>query len=165
MMVLNMYSEPLAYFLTFTVRGSWRHGDDRGSWQRHDRVLAPGTQVYAEPNRQSPHFFSEDEQRIVAEAVREQCEIKKWTLHEMTVQQSHVHVVVSAADTTPETVMKLLKAKATQRLRQHGSVKSDEKIWTQHGSTRYLFNDQSFAAACDYVRNHESQPEDSPPKF
>ena len=160
-----MYSEPLAYFLTFTVRGSWRHGDIRGSWQRHGRFVAPGTQVYAEPNRQPPHFFSGEEQRVVAEAIREQCGIKKWTLHDMSVRRSHNHVVVSAVDVTPETVLKLMKTKATQRLRQHGFVKSDEKIWTQHGSTRYLFNDQSLVTACDYVRNHESQPEELPPEF
>jgi hypothetical protein len=28
-----MYSQPLAYFITFTTRDSWLHGDERGSFR------------------------------------------------------------------------------------------------------------------------------------
>ena len=148
-----MYNTPIAYFLTFTVRGSWRHGDIRGSWQRDGRFVPPGTDVFAQPNNAPPHLFSDEEREVIEKAIVEQCQLKYWTLHEQAVQHNHVHVVLTAPDLKPETVMKALKSKATFRLREQGMVNDDEKIWTQHGSTRYLFDEKSLAAACQYVRN------------
>ena len=149
-----MYNTPLAYFLTFTVRGSWRHNDSRGSWKRNGRFIPPRSYVRSQPNRIPPHFFSEEERTVIENALVEQCQIKQWRLYEKTVCRNHVHIVLAASEFPPETVMKMLKSKATFRLRKSGFVREDEKIWTQHGSTRYLFDDQSLEAACRYVRGH-----------
>ncbi len=83
----------------------------------------------------------------------EVCKERQWTLHEQSVASNHVHVVVTAQDALPERVMQLLKAKATKMLRKAGFVEKEEKIWTQHGSTKYVFNEKNLENVCDYVRN------------
>jgi len=44
-----------------------------------------------------------------------------------------------------------LKAWATRWLREHGLVEQDRKVWTKHGSTRYLFDLASIEKTADYV--------------
>ncbi len=149
----TMYNEPLGYFLTFTVRGSWRHGDSRGSWQRDARFVPPDADVKTAPNQNPPHYFTEEECRIVEQAIAEVCAERQWTLHEKSVLPNHVHIVVTAADIPPERVMQLFKSKATLRLRKSGYAEADEKIWTRHGSTKYLFDEKALHTTCEYVRN------------
>ena len=115
-----MYNTPLAYFLTFTVRGSWRHGDSRGSWKRNGQFVAPNLNTKATANSNPPHYFSGEECRIIENAMKEACAERQWILHEKSVLSNHVHVVVTALDIPPEDVMKLFKAKATMRLRKGG---------------------------------------------
>jgi len=146
-----MYNTPIAYFLTFTVRGSWRHGDSRGSWKRNGQYVAPDSNINAIPNNNPPHYFSDKECRIIENALDEVCMERQWVLHEKSVLSNHVHVVVTASDILPETVMKLLKAKATMRLRKGGFVGVDKKIWTRHGSTKYVFDEKALQTVCEYV--------------
>lgn len=44
-----------------------------------------------------------------------------------------------------------LKAWSTRRLRESGMVEADRRVWTKHGSTRYLFDQSSVERAVDYV--------------
>ena len=152
-----MYSAPIAYFLTFTVRGSWRHGDVRGSWKRDGQFVEPDSPINAVPNKNSPHYFCDEECRIIENAIEEVCTERQWILHEKSVLSNHVHVVITAPDISPETVMKLLKAKATMRLRKTGFVGSEEKIWTQHGSTKYVFDEKGFQTVCEYVSKQKTE--------
>ena len=78
------------------------------------------------------------------------CAYKQWTLHEINVRTTHMHVVVSAP-TTVEQVMQTLKAWITRRLREARLVKPETRIWSRHGSTRYLWNERQLRSACSYV--------------
>ncbi|MCL2305428.1 MAG: transposase [Planctomycetaceae bacterium] len=146
-----MYNTPIADFLTFTVRGSWRHGDSRGSWKRNGQFVAPDPNITAAPNKNLPHYFNEEERRIIESAMEEVCAERQWILHQKSVLSNHVHIVVTAPDILAENVMKLLKAKATMRLRKGGFVGEEEKIWTQLGSTKYLFDEEALQTVCEYV--------------
>ena len=157
-----MYNTPIAYFLTFTVRGSWRHGDSRGSWKRHGQFVTPNSPVHTAPNNNPPHYFSKEECRIIENALEEVCAERQWILHEKSVLSNHVHIVVTASDISPENVMKFLKAKATMRLRKAGFVGEEEKIWTQHGSTKYVFDEKAFQTICEYV--NQQKPEQQQPE-
>jgi len=157
-----MHNTPIAYFLTFTVRGSWRHGDSRGSWKRNGQFVAPDPNINAMPNKNPPHYFSKEECLIIENALKEVCTERQWTLHEKSVLSNHVHVVVTVQDILPESVIKLFKAKATMRLRKGGFVGAEEKIWTQHGSTKYLFDERAFQTVCEYVRTQQNSPEQKP---
>ena len=43
------------------------------------------------------------------------------------------------------------------RFREEGFVGSEEKIWTQHGSTKYVFDEKGLQTVCRYVA--EQKPE------
>jgi hypothetical protein len=63
-------------------------------------------------------------------------------------------VISSAAD--PEKVMNDFKAYATRGLRKSALLAREiDPVWTQHGSTRYLWDDDQFSAAMNYVRDQQ----------
>ena len=154
----NHTAAPLAYFITFTCYGNWLHGDDRGSVDRDHNL--PGEPIMLgdemrehrafEKSKHSAVTLDEDRRRAVQDAIIEVCEHRGWSLLALHVRPEHVHVVV-AADTTPERVMNDLKAYGTRKLRKRDLVDADALVWTRHGSTRYLNDEQGVVGACDYV--------------
>jgi len=78
---------------------------------------------------------------------------RQWHLHEVNVRTNHIHLVVTAADIKPERVMSDMKAKATRVLRKMKAITEDQKPWTEHGSTIYLFTQEELDNARLYVRD------------
>ena len=152
----TMYTTPLAYFITFTTRGSWLHGDTRGSVTKNGQFIAPNEHwVRSEmQNLNDPPLLLSPEQRsMVEQALRELCLKRHWSLHEVNVRSNHIHIVVTAVEIKPEKVMSDLKAKATRRLRKMKIISDTQKPWTERGSTRYLFTQEEFDNACHYVKD------------
>jgi len=150
-----MYNEPLGYFITFTTRGSWLHGDERGSIVRGGQFVPPNPNWVKKEmaNLNDPPLLFPIEQRKTIEAgLRKLCTRRNWFLHEINVRTNHVHIVLTAKDIQPERVMSDLKAKATRVLRQAKFLEDERKPWTEHGSTVYLFTQEKLDAACHYVR-------------
>ena len=150
-----MYSEPLAYFITFTTRGSWLHGDARGS-VKDGQFISPNErweQTELQALNNPPLVLSPDQRSTVEQALRDVCCKRLWTLHEVNVRSNHVHIVVTAKETKPEKVMGDLKARATFALRKTKAISEKQKPWTEHGSTRYLFTHEEYVHACHYVRD------------
>ncbi len=152
-------SEPVAYLLTWTCYGTWLHGDERGSVD--DDHNLPGT-LFVEPDpswerrartqlRAPPVSLSNRARRIVLDAVAAHCAYRDWTLHAVSARTNHVHVVVTAPGAEPERVLSQFKTWCTRRLREAGLFGSGDRVWTTHGSTRYLWNEHSALAAVDYV--------------
>jgi len=73
----------------------------------------------------------------------------------MNIRTNHVHLVVGCANIPPERMLSQLKAWTTRRLREAACVSADTRVWTHHGSTRYLWNKRSVDAAIDYVTDHQ----------
>lgn len=151
-------SGPLAYFITFSTYGTRLHGDGRGTVDRETNRF--GTEPIP-ANRARQRFvarrMAHDEARLdrqlralVEQSIRETCTAKEWRLHAIHVRTNHVHLVVSCP-LDPESVLGTVKAWATRDLRKAGAIATDERLWTRHGSTRYLWDDRSVEAACFYV--------------
>ena len=151
-------SEPLAYFLTFTTYATRLHGDERGSVERRRdgtgiRELGPDPNRIAEEalaTKSSAVSFDEPRLRVIAATIEEVGRFKGWTIHALNVRSNHVHAVVSG-EAKPEVMMTAFKSWATRRLREAGLAKPDEKLWTRHGSTRYLWDNDSVVAAGRYT--------------
>ena len=151
------YESALAFFISFATKGTRLHGDERGSVDRGHN--APGTPLLpADPDRRAaeadqsagpPVTLDEPARRAVHEAIVGVCVHRGWHLHALHVRTSHVHAVVSA-DVAPERVMNDFKSYATRRLRE-GSVAPAQVVWTRHGSTRWIKEPASIAAAVEYV--------------
>ena len=153
-----MYSTPLAYFITFTCYGTWLHGDERGSVDdEHNRYgqewLSFDMNRFSQASanmKDDALVFNEKQRHLIADAIQNVCHYRQWQLLKINVRTNHVHVVVSA-DAKPESVMSDFKRYATRRLVEAGEVSPGTKLWTRHGSTRYLWDDDSVANACRYV--------------
>lgn len=157
----------MAYFLTYHTYGTWLHGSNEGSVDRRHRQHESPT-LGADPNwvaesrhrmNQGPAKLNERQRGITNRVIRDVCNFRGWTLHELNVRTNHVHVVVNA-DALPEKVMHDFKAYATRRMREANAVAAGKRVWSRHGSTRYLWDEHSVARACEYVR--EGQGADLP---
>ncbi len=137
---------PLAYLITFRTYGTWLHGDDRYSIDRH------GKNVYGTPkvlpsrnlntmmqgNRHGGQFVMNGKQRATVEAaIRAVCSIRGYDLMAINVRTNHVHAVL-AAYVKPEKVIIAFKANCTRELRTAGLVSESSQIWSRGGSRRYL---------------------------
>ncbi|HHN77223.1 MAG TPA: hypothetical protein ENK11_00915 [Phycisphaerales bacterium] len=157
---------PLAYFLTWTTYGSWLRGDRRGSVVDENRW----GRAYATPNsrlssrdtgllKNEPFLLTHEARPCVHDAIVSVCEHRGWLLHAVNVRSNHVHVVV-AANPQPERVMAGFKSWATRALRESGFAENGQRVWTRHGSTRYLFDQASLTRAVDYVVRHQDMKEE-----
>ncbi len=153
---------PLAYLLTWTTYGTWLHGDDRGSVDReHNTFDTPF--VPASPGRRVARVdqlaaqvvtLTADQRRVVHETIDAHCAHRGWRLIEANVRTNHVHAVI-AAPVEPEVIVNQCKGWCTRRLREAGLVGADQPVWTEGGSKRYLWDDESLARARHYVRNEQ----------
>lgn len=70
----------------------------------------------------------------------------------VNARSNHVHVVVDCpTGVSPERAMTEFKAWGTRRLRDSGLTAPHAPVWTEHGSTRWINDHASLAAAIDYV--------------
>ncbi|MBX3244371.1 MAG: transposase [Acidobacteria bacterium] len=88
---------------------------------------------------------------IVNRAIREVCLFLKVTLYALNVRSNHVHLVVANDGGSPERLMTRFKAYATRSLRTSGLVPKDAKVWSRHGSTKYLWTEGDISEAIRYV--------------
>jgi REP element-mobilizing transposase RayT len=159
-MLRSVYSDPLAYFLSFRTYGTWLHGDERGSVDRtHNEFgspLLPTSEARERFERsklkQTAVELGTDMRACVDRTLREVCEHKRWKLLALNVRSNHVHVVVAAAE-PPESVMNAFKAWATRRLAEAGSIERGSRVWSRHGSTIYQFKPGKVDEKCAYVQN------------
>ena len=155
-----MSDPPLACFITFRSYGTWLHGDTRGSvdWATSGYghpSLAPNlaTERASRDRLTGPPVALDDQRRACVErAILQTTTASGWPLHAMNVRTNHVHVVLSGS-TPPERMMTSLKAWSTRRLREAGLATTNARLWSRHGSTRYLWTETDVARACEYVVN------------
>lgn len=97
----------------------------------------------------------------VASAISRTASAKGWTLLACNVRTNHVHVVVAAVHgVAPESMLTTLKAWSTRTLRESKLVDPEWRVWSRHGSTRYLKNDLAVEHACQYVLEMQDERRD-----
>lgn len=151
---------PTAYFLTWTCYGTWLHGDPRGSVDReHNQYQTPVIPPSAalETRRAMtlehvPEWFCHEARLCVDRTIRAHAAHRNWNIHALNVRSNHVHLVVSAG-VPPELVVHQMKSWSTRLLREGGWVAASTRVWTSHGSTRYLWDGDGLSQAIEYVLN------------
>jgi REP element-mobilizing transposase RayT len=106
---------------------------------------------------QLPYELGVVRRGLVLASIRERCADREWHLPAAHVRSSHVHIVV-AAKVRPERVMNDLKSYASRCLNGAGVDEAGRKRWTRHGSTRWLWDRESIAAAIKYVVEDQGDP-------
>jgi len=160
-------SSPIGYLITFRCYGTWLHGDERGSVDRHHRAYGtPGLPPSAlrrqhDHNllKQPPVKLNSRERPIVESTIRETCAMRGWHLWTVNVRTNHVHAVVSA-DKKPEAILSSMKANATRALREAGLWTSDLSPWEFRGSKKYLWSEDELRNAIAYVDSGQGGPLD-----
>lgn len=150
---------PLAYLLTFRTYGTWLHGDERQSVDRHGKniygtpLIAPNPKLYEAMKSELKHpavILNAIQRATVEQAIRELCEQRPYHLQALNVRTNHVHAVVSA-QSKPERIADAFKAFATKQLREKRLVEQELQIWSRGRSRRYLWKPHHVALAIDYV--------------
>jgi REP element-mobilizing transposase RayT len=157
--------DPVAYFITFTTYGTWLHGRAPGSVDRDHNVsgtplLPPDPAAEAAHRsqlRQPPYALDAARRQVVRDTLLEVSRHRRWRVWAVHVRTNHVHAVVTAA-ARPEKVMADFKAWASRRLREAFGEDADRDRWTQHGSTRYLWDEAALAQKVAYVLDEQGEP-------
>lgn len=150
---------PLAFLITFRTFGTWLHGDERYSVDRHGKnrygtaKLLPSRNLSKkmDDGRASSIFILNGKQRAVVEAaIRDVCKIRGYKIIAINVRTNHIHIVVEAFG-APGKVLNAFKANCTRELRAAGLVEGDQQVWSRGGSRRYLWKPAHVNGAVDYV--------------
>ena len=152
-------SEPVGYLLTWTCYGTWLPGDERRSVdKKHNTYGTPRAPVdparVAGARQRQTHrtvVLAEEARAIVADTIAAHCQFRGWALHAVNARSNHVHVVVGYAGQAPEKVMGEFKCWCSRRLHETGALPNEGQVWTDHGSTVYLWNPRDIAGAVEYV--------------
>jgi REP element-mobilizing transposase RayT len=160
-------SSPIGFLITFRCYGTWLHGDERGSVDRHHRAYGtpglPSSDLRRQHDRdllkQPPVNLGSRDRPVVESAIRETCAIRSWRLWTVNVRTNHVHAVVSA-DKKPEAILSSMKANATRALREAGLWTSDLSPWEFRGSKKYLWSEEELRNAIAYVDSGQGEPLD-----
>jgi REP element-mobilizing transposase RayT len=157
----NDTDTPLAYFITFRCYGTWFHGDERGSVDRHHNVYGTPriprndtwNRIEGNLSKHPPTKLDTARRTSVRRAIEETCEKRGWILRATNVRTNHAHTVVTAYATAPDVVLNSLKANATRKMREDGCWPHRHSPWAVKGSKRRLWTERSVANAIDYVVN------------
>jgi REP element-mobilizing transposase RayT len=149
---------PLGYLITFRTYGTWLHGDNRGSVDRHhnryDAPLIPPNEKWLRSNQRSlkhePVILSNEQRALIKKSIDQTCEIRGWRVYITNVRTNHLHTVVAAA-CGPSRILNALKSNATRELREAGQWSRSSSPWADRGSKRYLWTEEHLMKAIEYV--------------
>jgi len=157
----------MTYFITIRCYGTWLHGDTRGSVdyvhnQFNEPLIEADARLESRRRRalKAPEMtLNAGQRRCVENAIRDVALHRGWTILALCALSNHVHVVVATGENTkPEKVLIDFKAWGTRRLREQKLVSPHASVWSEHGSTRYLWDEKSVLAACHYVEEQSDPP-------
>ena len=147
----SIYSDPVAYFLTWPTYGTWLPGDGRGWVEYREGWKLPNPILEREAAARMTEgacVLPAELREAVEDQLAETCRHRGWRLHAAVCRSNHVHAVVSA-DAPPKKVRADLKAWATRRLKR--SAPDRVNWWAERGSVRYVWGEDSLATVVAYV--------------
>ena len=152
--------EPLAFFITWTVYGTWLPGDERGYVQWHEgwRPQSTRLETYAQAQMVEPPARLTPTQRdLVEQTVQRHCTIRGWKCWAVNARSTHVHTVVTAPRSSPAEARDQLKAWCTRMLRDQAADRR-QRWWAEGGSTRCINVEDSLERAIAYTRDAQDLP-------
>ncbi len=161
-----MYTDPLAFFITWTCYGTWLPGDDRGwfKWKKGQQVPQPLLADWTREQLLEPPLFLDEAQRLVVEStIVDHCQRREWHLHAKNCRTNHCHVVITAKGRAGIEVRDQLKSWCKRKLKEHQlmlgiqPLKPREHWWTRKGCVRSLFDDESVEAAVIYTLDAQDE--------
>ena len=154
-----MFSDPIAYFLSWSTYGSRLPGDERFWTEQGKGTQLPDPTIHeaaASLMTEDPVTLSPEQRAIVDGVIVRHCEVRGWMLHARNARTTHVHAVVSAPGVEPETVREQLKAWCSRRLSEAAGLRGRSRNglrrwWAEKGSVQMIYDDDGLGRAVDYV--------------
>jgi REP element-mobilizing transposase RayT len=148
---------PQAYHITFAVYLSRPPGSPKPHVDRdHNEYGAPLAPTDPEKEqsardraREDPVELTIEQRRLVERAIRDLADRYGWTIHAIAVMRDHVHVVITAPR-EGEALREAIKATASRWLNREFGKRT---WWAEGGSAKYLWDNDYFANATDYVND------------
>ena len=140
----KLNDEPLAFFITFTVYGTFLQGDARW-WRSRRKGSQPPQPLLEQWHRDRLKYdvrlLDEGQRSVVENEIARLCEFRQWKLWEANARSNHVHVVVSAPGYNGGKVRDQIKANCTRVIRQQWPVFVDRPVWTVGGDWQCVNSD------------------------
>ena len=151
---MEIADEPVGYFLTWTVYGTFLQGDSRWWRKRHAGEQPPQPLLEKWHRDRLKHdviLLNLDHRRVIESEVEHHCERRGWKLWVVNPRTNHVHVVVTAAGYPTDKVRDQLKANCTRGIREIDRRFIDRPVWTTKGDVQYLKKDDDLEKAIEYA--------------
>ena len=154
--------DPIAYFITWTVYGTFLQGDPRG-WRR----CRKGSQL-PEPllsqwrRRRLKHdieLLDPPQRQAVNDEVHRLAAFRGWNVWTMSAGINHIHVVVTAFGYPGKKVRDQLKANCTRVLRESWPKFIDRPIWTVGGDWQCINTEEDLSQVIRYVSEAQDRKE------
>ncbi len=149
-----MNDEPLAFFLTWTVYGTFLQGDSRG-WHKRKRVFQPPQPRLAAWNakrlKHSILLLGQEQRAAVDAEIQRLSNYRGWRLWASAVRTNHVHVVLAAPGSVGSKVRDQLKANATRVLRERWPEFDGRPVWSEGGDRQSVHDEDHLEQVILYV--------------
>ena len=153
---------PIAFYITWTVYGTYLQGDERGWRRRREGQQAPQLRLAQWRRERLKHeiLLLSSEQRVVVEhECQRHCDHRRWALWAVNARSNHVHAVVTATGDSGKTVRDQLKANCTRGLREQWTEFCDRPVWSVGGDWECVNSEDDLDAVCVYVREAQDRME------
>ncbi|QDT34822.1 hypothetical protein [Thalassoglobus polymorphus] len=148
-----MNDDPLAFFITWTVYGTFLQGDER--WWRSrggSRPPQPKLQQWHRDRLNHEIILLSDSQReLVASEIQRLSDFRGWKLWIANPRTNHVHVVVTAMNYSGKKVRDQMKANCTRGLREKYSEFVDRPVWSVNGDWKCINQEDDLEQAILYA--------------
>jgi REP element-mobilizing transposase RayT len=146
--------EPLAFFVTWTVYGTFLQGDERG-WRRRrkgQQSPQPKLSQWRRDRLKHPILLLNDEQKsVVEQEIERHCQKRGWHSWSKSARTNHVHAVVTARGCAGSKVRDQLKANATRGLRENWEDFRGRPVWTALGDWECINTENELECVILYV--------------
>jgi REP element-mobilizing transposase RayT len=159
---MEITDEPIGYFITWTVYGTFLQGDERWWRKKRQGSQAPRPRLEQWHRDRLEHhviLLSDEHRQIVESEIRAHCEHRQWRLWIANPRTNHVHVVVTALNYAGSKVRDQLKANCTRGLRQNDRRFVDRPVWTVGGDWQCLNTEGDLEQAILYAGETQDRME------
>jgi REP element-mobilizing transposase RayT len=149
-----MNHDPLAYFITWTVYGTFLQGDSRWWSHRRQGKTKPQPRLEQWHRHRLKHdvlLLTAEQRPIVETEICRLCDFRGWHLWTANPRTNHIHVVVTAALHSGTQVRDQLKANCTRVLRERYPIFKDRPVWSVGGDWKGINAEDDLEAVVEYA--------------
>lgn len=149
-----MNAEPLAFFITFTVYGTFLQGDARWWRSRGKGPLPPQPMLERWHRDRLKHevlLLDKIQRAIVESEIRRLAEYRGWKLWQVNARSNHVHIVVTADRFSGAKVRDQIKANCTRVLRDSTPEFVDRPVWSVGGDWQCINSEDELGVVVMYA--------------